>query len=292
MLLTDARAGKAASMDADSRKSHFVGMNPLSSRCLAIVGLFVGSTLTGTVAQEPTGDQVTESQEQYWISDEEFRVPISEKLAGEVEQLLDDLSSPQYAIREAATARLIDIGVPAFAQLRDAFRAANDLETRLRIERIVQDAYLASQVYDQNAFLGISQRPVRLDELGDHHLPKGSVGIKIAQVIEDTAAEEAGLQAEDVIIALDGQPFTPKTAQPTQEFGEAIRLRRPGTPLTLTILRNGRQLEVTAVLRARPRSYYDERQGFVAVMLAEAKQRFRIWWQMHFRDPEDVERTP
>jgi serine protease DegQ len=153
----------------------------------------------------------------------------------------------------------------------------------LRIEKIVRTAYLDYHVYDRNGFLGISQQNVPVVHADDARIREGHIGIKVREVIANTAAQEAGFKAEDVIVALDGEPLSSKTASPTTEFGESIRGRGPGTTVTLSILRGPRELEVRAVLRPRPREYYGRHQITVSPMLEGARERFRIWWSVHFR---------
>ena len=217
------------------------------------------------------------------VSDDEFRVSVGGQLRTEIDQLATQLGSPEYKTREAATRRLIDIGVPAFSMLRSAYHRTDELEVRLRIEKIVRTAYLDYHVYNRNGFLGISQQNVPVVHADDPRIREGHIGIKVREVIANTAAQEADFKAEDVIVALDGEPLSSKTASPTTEFGESIRQRGPGTTVTLSILRGPRELEIEAVLRPRPREYYGRYQVTVSRMAEETRERFRIWWSMYFR---------
>ncbi len=71
-------------------------------------------------------------------------------------------------------------------------------------------------------------------------------GIVIAEVGEDTAGKEAGLQGGDVIVALNGD--TPGTIT---QFRRRIAALRPGTEITLTVVRDGESQAVPVVTRAR-----------------------------------------
>lgn len=246
-------------------------------------GLLVGVLTAVAWAQTAPIDELSVTSETYAISDEEFKVSISDELAAEVDELIAQLGSPKYATREATTRRLIDIGLPAFTKLRAAYRTTEELEARLRIERIVEDAYLASHIYNRNAFLGIRHQFVSVVHAEHPGVPEGHFGIKVVAVLPDTAADEAGIEENDVIIRLDGGPLSGTTGRPTTEFGESIRLRRPGTVVTLSILRGPVELEITATLRPRPKGYY-VRAGQITQMLEEAKQRFQVWWYLHFRE--------
>jgi regulator of sigma E protease len=62
----------------------------------------------------------------------------------------------------------------------------------------------------------------------------------IRSVVPGEAAERAGLQPNDVVLAIDGQPITFST-----QLRDAIA-KRPEQPITISIVRNGAPLEVTA----------------------------------------------
>ena len=69
------------------------------------------------------------------------------------------------------------------------------------------------------------------------------VGVMVAEVLPDSPAAEAGLEAGDVIISLDDEPMRDIT-----ELSAAIKLRRPGETVELTIRRGGDLYVATAVL--------------------------------------------
>lgn len=214
--------------------------------------------------------------------DELLRLPVDERLATEIDEMIDQLGSPSYKKREAATSRLIEIGAPAFARLRTIYRESDELEVRLRIEQIVHEAYLGNHVFNQNAFLGISQSNIPVMRDDDERIEDGHVGIKVRQIIKGTAAEKVGLKKGDVIIALDGEPIPATGTRVTITFGESIRVRRPGTRMTLSILRGPRRFDIKVILGSRPREYY-RGQGPVTEMLDYYSSRFGAFWIKHFR---------
>ncbi|NOQ52220.1 MAG: Do family serine endopeptidase [Desulfuromonadaceae bacterium] len=79
-------------------------------------------------------------------------------------------------------------------------------------------------------------------ELAESFDIKQTQGILIAQVIDDSPAEDAGLKQGDVIVALDGKKVTRVAS-----FRNKIALTRPNSKVALTIIRNGRRksIEVT-----------------------------------------------
>ncbi len=70
---------------------------------------------------------------------------------------------------------------------------------------------------------------------------KQTEGAVVSQVMKDSAAEKAGVKQGDVIVSVDGKPV--KTSS---ELRNDIGLMRPGEKVTLGIVRDGKQLEVTA----------------------------------------------
>ncbi len=214
--------------------------------------------------------------------DEMLGLPVDEQLATEINEMIGQLGSPSYKEREAAESRLIEIGPAAFARLRTTYRQSDELEVRLRIEAIVHESYLRHHVYDQNAFLGISQSPIPVVHDDDRRIQEGHVGIKVARIIEGTAAERVELKKGDVIIALDGEPIAATGMRVTVVFGESIRVRRPGVRMTLSVLRGPSELNIEVILGSRPRRYYLN-QGLVSEMLDHFHQQFGVFWIKHFR---------
>lgn len=73
----------------------------------------------------------------------------------------------------------------------------------------------------------------------------GSVnGVYITNVMEGSAAENAGLKEGDIIQSIDGLQLSSSA-----EFSERIARRRPGDEIKITYLRNGKSNTVTAKLK-------------------------------------------
>jgi len=68
-------------------------------------------------------------------------------------------------------------------------------------------------------------------------------GAEVAAVQEDTPAAAAGLQAGDVILALDGEPIEDAT-----DLTTALAKRRPGDKVALSIFRNRKTMDVAVKL--------------------------------------------
>ncbi len=80
------------------------------------------------------------------------------------------------------------------------------------------------------------------DGIGVEVLQQPDGSVKIIAPIDDTPAARAGIKSGDVIVAVDGKPLTPATAE-----GQGPLRGDPGTTVRLTILREGapRPLQVS-----------------------------------------------
>ncbi len=70
-----------------------------------------------------------------------------------------------------------------------------------------------------------------------------SQGIGVAQVPRDSAAAAAGLRAGDVIVAYGGEPVTG-----VGDFRNRVALTRPGSRESLTVIRDGERVRLTATV--------------------------------------------
>jgi S1-C subfamily serine protease len=70
-------------------------------------------------------------------------------------------------------------------------------------------------------------------------------GVLVAEAVQGGPAARAGLQAEDVITALDGKAVTT-----LGELQDALSQHQPGDTVTLSIVRGGSQQELKVQLEA------------------------------------------
>ncbi len=93
--------------------------------------------------------------------------------------------------------------------------------------------------------VSVAPRPVPMPRavlgvmLGD--IDEGAV---ITSVVPESAAEEAGLEVDDVILELDG-----KAVANSGEFVQAVREKRPGQRITLKIRRGDNERRISATLQ-------------------------------------------
>jgi len=89
-------------------------------------------------------------------------------------------------------------------------------------------------------FIGISGRDLDADTAKKYDLVEG---VYVVSVEEFSAAEKAGLKPEDVVIAIDGQ-----TIKTMDELNKIKNTHKIGDKVTLKVVRNGKEKEITLVL--------------------------------------------
>ena len=100
-------------------------------------------------------------------------------------------------------------------------------------------------------FLGVSTREVSNENYQSLGLSEVR-GVVITRVSKDSAAEKAGLQKDDVIVAIDGQRVTS-----TRKFSRMVREVAPDHKVDLTIVRGGSEMTVPVTMGKRSlRTFY------------------------------------
>jgi serine protease Do len=77
----------------------------------------------------------------------------------------------------------------------------------------------------------------------------------VSEVYEGSPAEKAGVKAGDIIVAVGGKTLPRLTPDqvPVRYFDREVDQRTPGAALTLTVLRGGERVELTATLGEEPK---------------------------------------
>jgi len=102
------------------------------------------------------------------------------------------------------------------------------------------------------AFLGIAYKIIGRDLAIANNLPEGGY---IQTVVEDSAADKAGLRVGDIVTKVNGE----KIAAKTNEISAVVSKKKPGDILTLTIYREDEQgkgsiLDIDITLGTAPES--------------------------------------
>ena len=110
------------------------------------------------------------------------------------------------------------------------------------VQKVVKDLKDFGTV--QRAYLGISFRELTPDLVAKEKIKGAVAGIYVAEVLDRSAAREAGLEPGDVVVALNGR-HTFNTAQ----MQEAITSFSPGDKVTIEYWRDGKKHKASATLR-------------------------------------------
>ena len=114
------------------------------------------------------------------------------------------------------------------------------------VEPLVEDIQAGNaEVTADTGFLGVETAD--LDAVAAEVLTRfgveGDDGAFVVSVSPGTGADDAGIQAGDVIVAVDGEPV-----DASDEVRDAIRSHRAGDEITVTVVRAGEELELGATL--------------------------------------------
>jgi serine protease Do len=113
---------------------------------------------------------------------------------------------------------------------------------------------MAKSVYDQlvqkgkvvRGFLGVTIQDITPD-LAESFKLKDTKGVIVPDVSPDSAAAKAGLKAGDIIVAFDSQPV-----EKAAEFQRRVAMKKPGSEVEITVLRDGKKQTLTAKLEEKP----------------------------------------
>ena len=106
----------------------------------------------------------------------------------------------------------------------------------------------------RGAFLGVQMTELT-DDLRDHFgVPQGA-GVMVSKVVDDSAAYRAGLQAGDIVSAVNGE-----TVSSGANLGDAIRAFEAGETVNLEVWRDGRVQTLAATLeKSKARALHERR---------------------------------
>jgi hypothetical protein len=188
-----------------------------------------------------------------WIAIVVLLIPPSLGNSFELPKCFDRLSSSEFQTRESAQADLLAWARqnpdPAMAELFKQSRAASDPEVRERcieiLRSLVGDEYLKEGEGYIGIALGLNDEVLVVP--GD---PTPRNAIRVTEVRADTPGQLAGMQLNDLIVALEGTIWRGVEASPL--FRERIKAMKPDSNANLTVLRDGKLVELKVKLARRP----------------------------------------
>jgi len=166
-------------------------------------------------------------------------------------QIVSKLGAEQFSVRETAQKDLLawarEQGEPAMDELFRQSRKAGEPEVRLRCLAVLREMVMDDYMKSGEGYLGISMQDDIAQVPGD---AKPRNVIRLALVVQDSAAQHGGLQANDQIVGLNGEVWHDTPA--SLPFTTKVRAMKPGTQVTLQYMRNGVVHEGKFKLSRRP----------------------------------------
>ncbi|HPF51971.1 MAG TPA: Do family serine endopeptidase [Draconibacterium sp.] len=109
------------------------------------------------------------------------------------------------------------------------------------VKKIVEDLKQFGEV--QRALLGVNIGDVNAEIANKLNLNRVE-GVYVGGVVDNGAAKEAGIKAEDVIVAINGE-----NVKTSAELQEKVSQYRPGDDIKVTVLRDNKEKQFTVTLR-------------------------------------------
>jgi len=109
----------------------------------------------------------------------------------------------------------------------------------------------------KGGFLGVELLPLT-PELRTHFGAKADAGVMVSKVESGSPAEKAGIAVGDIITSFDGKPVATPFV-----LTVAVRSQKKGDKVSLRVIRDGRNKQLTAVLGERDRKVVDVGKWFI-----------------------------
>jgi len=166
-----------------------------------------------------------------------------EPAPGQIADLISKLGDARWCVRELASQDLMEFGPAAYEPLKAAFARATSYETRRRIKEVVREIHLAKSGAVGVTFLGI-----RMDQGSESRVaPEAVHVVRVQTALECSAAEAAGIRADDVVVSINGLTLTPENYPNT--LTGWIQSQKPGTQAVMGVLRGATAVLIPAADR-------------------------------------------
>jgi len=196
----------------------------------------------------------------------------------ELDQLVADLGSSDYQTRVGATQTLAGLSTEVIEGLVGAYASSDDLEVKLRLRQIVERRFMWEHLLSRHGFLGIQMSIPMLTPDSNMQMAPGMGLVHVKKVLSGGAAKAVGIQVDDLILDLNGQPIP--YSRELLDFGRQVSSAGAGGTLRLGILRKGERIEIDVQLNHRAREHYWS-QGYWDQLGAAARE-FEQYWGTHF----------
>lgn len=161
------------------------------------------------------------------------------------------LAAEKFSIREKAQAELLDWSrTQREAAMDELFRQsknADEPEVRQRCLAVLRDLVNDDYFKSGEGYVGILMQDELARVPGDEH-PRSV--IRLGHVVPNSAGDQAGLKPHDLIAGMNDEVWRDGPA--SEPFKENISKLKPGTKVTLKVLRDGKLQDIVVKLGKRP----------------------------------------
>lgn len=196
-------------------------------------------------------------------------------------EVFSNLKSEEFRKRETAQSELLTWARERPEQAMDELfrqsRVADDPEVRERCLAVLRELVSDEYLREGEGYIGIRMQ----DELANvPDDPKPRAVIRVIQVVDDSAAEKAGIRINDLIVGIGDQIWREGGA--SLPFTGVIRQLKPNSKITLKILRDGKLMDTEVKLGRRPLMadnlfFMDPQTDLDAAERAAKEAYFRRW---------------
>lgn len=114
---------------------------------------------------------------------------------------------------------------------------------------IVVESRNVKKIEEKGAFLGIYMEDLNKEMIKKFDYPK-STGVLVTGIVDDSPAEEAGLEENDVIYSIAG-----KKVKDSKELGKLVGSKEPGDKVKVVVYRDGRKKTFNLALGEKKTAY-------------------------------------
>lgn len=194
--------------------------------------------------------------------------------------LLSGLISEDFKVREKSQGDLLKWASvdrdAAVAVLLGLASDSDEPEIRQRSLAVLRDLADLDYLNFGEGYVGILMLDEKAMVPGDE---EARSVIRVRQVVEGTAGHEAGLQVDDLIVGMDTDVWRGGAA--SLPFGAKIRELKPGTKVTLKVVRDGKLQDLVVKLGKRPIGadprFFGQMLDLEAAEKAARDDHFKMW---------------
>lgn len=196
----------------------------------------------------------------------------------EILAAMDRLGAESFPVRRDANEQLRSWSgqrpLRLLQLMADRYQQEEDLEIRIRLEELMEPLATRLFLVMPSGFIGINMEWREAD--------RETTGVHVSAVLNGHPADRSGMQAGDVILAIN-EVRTAELGGLTG-FSELVASLPPGTLVNLRILREEGLMDLPLLLGVRP----EHLQG-ISLHAQEVRMRYRAWLQSlrHAQDAFD-----